>query len=240
MRRALSLLVVCGLLPWSTEFAAVPKEAPSRPRVLILGDSISIGYGPLVEEALRDVAFVTRPKTAQGKAENCAGTTNALVHLDRWLAAEGGKWDVIHFNFGLHDLKRVVPSSGAGSNDPSHPRQAEPEKYKEQLEKIVEKLERTGARLIFATTTPVPPGGVRPHRDVEDPARYNRIALEVLKGKDIAVNDLYSFSQKRLKEIQRPVNVHFTEEGSRLLAEQAVKAIRKALRPRPSPRDEPK
>ncbi|MCA9042292.1 MAG: SGNH/GDSL hydrolase family protein, partial [Planctomycetaceae bacterium] len=149
-----------------------------------------------------------------------------VKHIDRWLKAGTGKWDVIHFNFGLHDLKRVDPQTGKNSDDPNGPHQAEPDAYEQQLREIVGKLKATGAKLIFATTTPVPTGGVSPHRDVEDPARYNAIARKIMQENDVAVNDLFAFAETRLDEIQRPVNVHFTPEGSRLLGEEVAAKIR--------------
>ncbi len=219
--------------------AAIPREnltfkgrlqnqkakTEGQPRVLILGDSISMGYTPLVKAILSDEAYVTRPRG------NCQGTNHGVEQIEKWLALEGGKWDVIHFNFGLHDLKRVQPNNKKkNSNDPKHPRQAEPEIYRKQLQAIVKKLKATGAKLIFATTTPVPDGGVRPHRDITDPQRYNQIAHDVVKGQEVAITDLYSLSQKYAEEIQRPVDVHFTPTGSRLLAEEVARGIQKALK----------
>ena len=45
----------------------------------------------------------------------------------------------------------------------------------------------------------------------------------------IAVDDLYGLSIGKLEKIQRPANVHFTPEGSRMLAEQVVKSISRQL-----------
>jgi acyl-CoA thioesterase-1 len=163
------------------------------------------------------------------KAENCAGTTNGVKHVERWLALEGGGWDVVHFNFGLHDLKRVDAKTGKASGNPKDPRQAEPAAYGKQLRAIVAALKKTRAKLVFATTTPVPPGGVRPHRDPEDPPRYNAIARTIMEEHGVAVNDLHAFALPRLKKIQQPVNVHFTKDGSRLLGEEVARHIRKAL-----------
>lgn len=206
------------------------RAEDKKPRVLILGDSISIGYTPFVKELLADSAYVTRP-TRQGKrAENCAGTNNGVEHIDRWLELDGGNWDVIHFNFGLHDLKRVDPQTNKNSNNPDHPHQAPPDRYEKQLREIVKKLKATDADLIFATTTPVPEGGVKPHRDPKDVQRYNEIAKKIMKENEIVINDLYSFARPRLKEIQRPVNVHFTPTGSKQLAKQVEKHIRQALK----------
>ncbi|QDU79094.1 hypothetical protein Pla110_07980 [Polystyrenella longa] len=200
-----------------------------QPQVLILGDSISIGYTPTVKELLKEEAVVTRPMKNEEKAENCAGTTNGVKHIDRWLKAGTGDWDVIHFNFGLHDLKRVDFQTGKNSNDSDDPHQASPVEYEKQLREIVGKLKETGAKLIFATTTPVPPGSVKPHRDVEDPVLYNAIALKVMTENGIAVNDLFAYAEPRLDEIQRKANVHFTGEGYRELGEQVAAKIRTAL-----------
>jgi len=200
-----------------------------RPRVLILGDSISIGYTPHVQELLKGEAEVVRPTRPSGKAENCSGTTLGVTEIDRWLEIGGGKWSVIHFNFGLHDLKRVDAATGAASGDAADPRQAEPEAYEENLRRIVKKLKGSGARLVFATTTPVPDGKLSPHRDAEDVERYNAIARRVMEENGIAIDDLYGFALPRLAEIQRPANVHFTPEGSKALAEQVAASVRKHL-----------
>jgi acyl-CoA thioesterase-1 len=227
------MLSVCSIL--SAPLFAQEKTAPekNKPRVLLLGDSISIGYTPFVQERLKEEAVVlrpsrTNPQTKKVANENCAGTNNGVKNIDRWLMLDGGHWDVIHFNFGLHDLKRVDPKTGANSNNPDDPHQADPETYEKQLREIVGKLKKTGAKLIFATTTPYPEG-VTPHRDVEDAQRYNEIARKIMKENDVAVNDLYSVILPRLKDLQRPVNVHFTPEGSKVLGEEVAKEILTAL-----------
>ena len=90
-------------------------SSPPIPKVLILGDSISIGYTPLVQKALEGEAHVFRPMRSEKGAENCEGTTYGVTELERWLQIDGGGWDVIHFNFGLHDLKRVHPETRKNS-----------------------------------------------------------------------------------------------------------------------------
>lgn len=214
-----------------------PPETPQppaagKPRVLILGDSISIAYTPIVREMMKEEATIIRPMLDAKRPENCDGTKTGVKELARWLKLEGGGWDVIHFNFGLHDLKRVDAQTGKATNNPQDPRQSEPEAYEKQLRQIVAELKKSGASLIFATTTPVPPGGVRPHRDTTDPDRYNQIALKIMKENGVAINDLYALAQPRLKEIQQPVNVHFNKAGSKLLAEQVVKSIREGVKGR--------
>jgi acyl-CoA thioesterase-1 len=194
-------------------------------RVLLLGDSISMGYTPFVQETLADRAVVIRPTHENGRAENCAGTNNGIVQLDRWLALDGGGWDVIHFNFGLHDLKRVEPETGKNSDDPSDPHQADLASYEAQLQQIVMRLQSTGARLVFATTTPVPDGELRPHREPGDAIAYNRVAEAVMQDAGVPVNDLHRFIAESDPPLSQYGDVHFTAEGSRALGERVAEAI---------------
>jgi hypothetical protein len=202
---------------------------PALPDVLILGDSISIGYTLPVRELLEGKANVYRPMSPNGKGpENCAGTTAGVAGIDGWLGDR--KWKVIHFNWGLHDLKHI-DENGGPSNDPASPVQASPEVYAENLGKIVAKLEATGARLIFATTTPVVPNTKDPLRAPEAPGIYNAAARKVIEGKGIQVNDLHAFCEPRLAELQLPRNVHFNEAGSMALAKEVADAITRELEP---------
>lgn len=199
-----------------------------QPKVLLIGDSISIGYLPFVQELMEGKVLVDRiPLKPDGKAENCQGTTNGIANIDRWLGDT--KWDVIHFNFGLHDIKHVNPDTGKSSNDPNDPQQANLKQYRKNLKELVGKLKATGANLIFATTTPYPEG-TKPYREFSDVAKYNKVARKIMKKNKIAINDLHSFVLPRMEELQRPVNVHFTAEGSKQLAAQVVKSINNSLK----------
>ena len=73
------------------------EDAPNLPRVLIIGDSISMGYTLHTRKRLKGKANLHRPPT------NCGPTTKGLEEIDAWLGEKS--WDVIHFNWGLHDLK---------------------------------------------------------------------------------------------------------------------------------------
>lgn len=200
-------------------------KQPGKKRVLILGDSISIGYTPTVRASLASEAIVVRPMRNAKQPENCQGTRYGVEHVDRWLGLLGGEWDVIHFNFGLHDMKHVDPETGVNSNKQADPPQSTPEQYRQQLTQIVRRLRQCDAQLIFATTTPVP-AGVRPYRDTTDPDRYNAIALEIMQEHGIPINDLYQFTRPQLSKIQRPANVHFFPQGSEILGKQVAEVIR--------------
>lgn len=234
MRKLLSaacfaLLVTSTLVAADKPGKWAEKPDPKLPNVLILGDSISIGYTLQVRDLLEGKANVFRPHTADGsKPENCSGTTKGVESVDRWLGDR--KWDVIHFNWGLHDLKHVTePGGNTVSNKPNDPVQATVDQYAANLEKIVERLEKTGAKLIFATTTPVVPGTNGPLREPDSPPKYNAAAIKIMKEHGVEVNDLFSFCEPQLDKLQRPKNVHFTDAGSNALAKQVASAIETAL-----------
>ena len=206
-----------------TSHLAARASGPPLPRVLLLGDSISMGYHAAVVEGLDAEAVVIRPK------ENCEGTTLGSSRIDSWLELDGGDFDLVHFNFGLHDLKRIR-SGGTASSDSDDPRQADLETYERQLRVIVETILARGAIAVFATTTPVPEGRVRPHRDPEDVGRYNAIARSLMAEHDIVISDLHSLVSGGIDELQRPVDVHFTPRGSAALGKLVTRSIRESLR----------
>jgi acyl-CoA thioesterase-1 len=185
-------------------------DDPKLPRVLLIGDSISIGYTAPVRDLLKGKANVHR------NPGNGGPTTNGLAHLKQWLG--DGKWDVIHFNWGLHDLKFM----------PDGKRQVATMAYEKNLRDLVRRLKATGAKLIWAATTPVPEGANPPRKNA-DVLAYNAIAQKIMEENQIAVDDLYSFALPRLAEIQQPANVHFTPQGSLVLARQVAASIESAL-----------
>lgn len=198
-------------------FVDVP-DVPGLPRVLLIGDSISMGYTLPVRALLKGRANLHRPPA------NCGDTARGLKQLEAWLG--DGKWDVIHFNFGLHDLKYL---DAAGKYvPPEQGRQvASPEQYAENLRALVTRLRKTGATLIFATTTPVPAGTLG--RIEHDEARYNAAALAVMKEAGIAVDDLHARISGHQSEWQLPKNVHFTPEGYDELAAAVAASVTTAL-----------
>lgn len=216
IRTGFSLGTLLLLPDWSVKAAPI-----DLPNVLIIGDSISIGYTPFVRSFLADKAMVYRPE------ENCTGTQWGIKKIDEWL--KGRKYDVIHFNFGLHDLKHVDAQTGKDSIKASDPLQSDLETYSRNLNHIIAKLKATGARLIFATTTPVPDHPNPPLRDAHQPKRYNKTAKKIMKVHGIAIDDLYNFALPQIKQIQLPNDVHYTKEGYSVLAQQVTKSILKEL-----------
>jgi acyl-CoA thioesterase-1 len=207
--------------PPNSAMAPVEDQA-GLPRVLLIGDSISIGYTVPVRQLLKDKANVHRARA------NCGPTTRGLASIDQWLGDK--PWDVIHFNWGLHDLKYLGPQGeNLAPPDASDSRQQVPvQQYEENLRKLVTRLKKTGAVLIWCATTPVPPGAQG--RVVGDSVRYNEVAAKVMKDNEVAIHDLYRFAKDRMDKIMRPANVHFTPEGSQALGEQVAQAIETALK----------
>lgn len=200
MLRRLLLCAAAGAL-----LAAAPAK------ILIIGDSISIGYTPGVTERLKDRAEVTHHEG------NAAHTKNGVEKLESWLGEN--RWDLITFNFGLHDLKIM--------DDGKH--QVPIETYEANLEKIAKRLKKTGAKLLFFTTTPVPEGKLSPLRVPGDEVKFNAAAVRVMKKNRIPVVDLYGWSNPRLAAIQGKANVHFTKEGRDEMAAFVAAEIEKRL-----------
>ena len=187
-----STILLAGLQEGTDQ--AQEQAGSKLPRVLIIGDSISLGYTPFVQKALSGKAEVVHAKG------NNDGTTLGLAKLDEWLGKE--PWDLIHFNWGLHDLKYIE-----GKQQVPLP------EYEKNLTKLVQRLKKTGAMLIWCSTTPVPEGCTPPRTDA-DVVAYNAVAAKIMKANDIPTDDLYAFALPKLKEIQREANVHFLPEGS--------------------------
>ena len=196
----------------SPAFATI-QEDPALPRVLLIGDSISVDYTLIVRKALQGKANVLRIP------ENGGPTSRGVVAIDKWLGDR--KWDVIHFNWGLHDVKYVDGKNQVLIDD-----------YEKNLRELVKKLKATGATLIWASTTPVPEGNLNPPRKSIDVVEYNARAQKIMDEEKVTINNLYGVALERLKDLQIPVNVHFKANGSEVLGSKAAEAITAALEKR--------
>ncbi len=198
------------------------EDVPGLPRVLLIGDSISMGYTVPVRELLKGKANVHRIPANGGP------TVNGLKNLKAWLG--DSKWDVIHFNWGLHDLKYIQedPSKRADPKAPGSHLQVPLDDYEKNLATLAAQLKATGAKLIWCSTTPVIEGS--DGRVAGDESKYNEAAARVMKAAGIPTNDLRAHAKAKLKEIQLPAgNVHYTPAGYNYLAEKVVAAIEAAL-----------
>src|SRR6266487_2602630 len=138
-------------------------------RVLLIGDSIARDYYPEVEKRLAGKAFVARLATSRFLAD-------PVLLKEVELVLDGTKFDVIHFNNGMHGWQHS---------------EAE---YRGAFPKVLETIRSHAprAKLIWATTTPLKnskPGNPAEASDERIAAR-NLIALECIKTRDIPVDDL--------------------------------------------------
>lgn len=207
-------------LGWLKKPAVAPAlapitEVPGLPRVLLIGDSISMGYTLPVRRLLEGKANVIHPPV------NCSHSGFGLKELDKWLGDK--PWDVIHVNFGLHDLK-YVDEKGAMVAVEKGKLLASLAEYEANLRALIAKLQQTKAKLIWATTTPVPEGAGG--RIAGSELAYNEVVRRVMAEHKIPVNDLHAVVKEKLSTLQQPRNVHFTPAGYQALAEVVAKAVR--------------
>lgn len=196
------------------------EDVPGLPRVLIIGDSISMGYTLDVREMLKGKANVHRIPTNGGP------TTRGIESIKEWLGTS--KWDLIHFNWGLHDLK-YIDTDPSKLADPkasgSHP-QVSLADYEKNLTELVKIMQATGAKLIWCNTTHVPAGVSG--RIEGDETKYNEAAARVMTAAGIPTDDLRAHALAK-PEAQLPANVHYSPEGSRYLAEKVSAVIAENL-----------
>ena len=240
MRRvsvAILLAVLCCTPSWSAPAGKPKKPAPAKddpnlPRVLLIGDSISIGYTRGVQQLLAGKANVHR---IRGNAQHSGVGVKMLA---AWLGE--GKWDVIHFNWGLWDLCYRNPKSKTqGHRDKAGGALTlTPDQYEKNLTQIVKQLQATGARLIWAATTPVPAGEAG--RIQGDELKYNAVAKKIMDAHGIAVNDLHAKILPKAEEFYvAKGNVHFSAAGNKFLAEKVAAAIVESLAKKPPPATRP-
>jgi len=177
-------------------------DDPKLPRVLLIGDSVSRGYTQAVRKAMAGMANVHRAPA------NCGPTASGLKNIEVWLG--DGKWNVIHFNFGIHD--RNTPLAD----------------YTQRLEQLVERMKKTGAKLIWASTSPIPdaPDGKQTAASIVE---RNQAAAEVMEKHGVATDDLFTAITPNLATMQNPNDVHFNSAGYDFLGQTVAAAIQKAF-----------
>jgi len=217
------------------------KTVASLPNVLVLGDSISIGYTPFLRKRLTGIANVHRP------SGNCSSSQHFLRDrggMRYWVGTN--RWDVIVVNCGIWDFcymkgdpfrtdhywgpdaeLKALPPLRRGTAIRArgfHARTSLPE-YVENLKKIIGYLKSTGATVLFALTTPVPS---YQNDDRCGLARaYNEMAESVCAGLGVRTADLYAVGE-RLYDHQ-PDEVHYDDAGNDALAAALCDEIEKSL-----------
>ena len=226
---AVAVLLVVLLVP-----AVVVAQQPSgseRPRVLLMGDSIRLGYAPLVAKKLDGVAEVF------SFPENGGDTTVTLKQLESWVRDRKPPFEtppdakarplIVHFNCGLHDLK-------FGKKSQTH--QVPLPDYEKNLAAIVTRLRAWTPHVFFASTTPIIDERHATRkadfdRFDKDVKAFNERAVKVMGSLGVPVNDL-----DRVVRAGGPADLlgadgtHYTPAGKELLAEAVADVIRRHIR----------
>jgi lysophospholipase L1-like esterase len=192
-------------------------------RVILLGDSIRMGYEGVVRAELADAAHVWAP------VENGQHSVHLLMNFWGWVVSQ--QPDVLHLNAGLWDMRRVVrgESEGVVSLDA----------YRANVARLIRLAkEHTRARIVWATTTPVnAEASERTHRqkgmagrDAANVARYNAVAVEVARAAGVVVDDLHAVvCGAGQAALQDPDGVHFTSAGYDVLGRAVAACLRVEL-----------
>lgn len=178
------------------------QDDPKLPRVLLIGDSVSRGYTLAARKALAGKANVHRAPA------NCGPTASGLKNIEVWLG--DGHWDVIHFNFGIHDRNTPIAD------------------YTQRLEQLVARMRKTGAKLVWASTTPIPDDPPKKQTAASIVER-NTAAAELMKKHGVAIDDLFAAITPHLAEMQNPHDVHFNAQGYDYLGATVAQAIEAQL-----------
>lgn len=200
-------------------------------KVLLIGDSIRLGYQPNVISELEGEFFVW------GNDENCRFAKYTLNELGRIFNAfsktntekiEGALLtptaqlekdivypDIIHWNNGLWDTSIVYEEDGAFTPIPE---------YIDYMSKILRELKKVTDKVIFATTTPVKP--INPNQKNEIITEYNKHIVDFMNKEGVVVNDLNSLVSKNIDEYISADNIHLSDAGKKACAKQIAKYIR--------------
>jgi lysophospholipase L1-like esterase len=190
---------------------------PRQPKILLLGDSQRGRYQARVAELLAGRAEVCGP------AENGRFSLYTLMRLPIWLA-ELGTPDIVHWNNGLWDL---------GDIETRGPSQFSLPDYLTNLRNILALLRKTGARIVWATSTPVPT--TRPRKPagwlwkMDDIVRYNAASCELMRSEGVPINDLFELIVPDMPRLLDDGMCHLSAEGVEVAARAVVTAIEREI-----------
>lgn len=194
-----------------------------KAKVLIIGDSISLGYTPFVKEKLSGKIIVFH------NPGNAQHTGTGLDSIRAWVG--NNDWNIIQFNWGFWDLCYRNPDSKIqGNRDKINGKITfSVEDYKANLDSIVTILKTIAdAKLIFVTTTYVPENEAG--RFNADVLKYNDAAKEVMIKHSVAINDIYEKSIDIHKQYGLGSdNVHYTGKGYMELSKLIVSYLEKEV-----------
>ena len=186
--------------------------------ILLIGDSIRLGYDKSVRKTLEGYATVLFPE------ENCRFASYVLRYFHEWLGKiNGEEIDVVHWNAGLWDCLRLF------EEEPHTPLDV----YAYYIDRICIRIKKLcpNAKVIFATSTRVLSEKMskRFKRYNEEIEKYNEVAVEVVKKHGFAVNDLYAVSAGLPEEAHSDAVHYYTPMGTEAFTNQVLAFLTPAL-----------
>jgi len=181
-------------------------DKTDKPRVLLVGDSITRGYQAIVRELLKDVAYVDYLSTSYAVDNKLYGQ---LVEG----MAKNSDYALIHFNHGLHGFHMT------------------PRTYKSKLKNLLVRM-RGKAKLVLAETTVVyKEGNKRLHTGWKKRVNErNEIIGELATELDAELNRLYAVSESISKEDRAQDGTHYAKQGYEKLASAVAETVKKFLK----------
>ena len=188
-------------------------------KIVLLGDSIRMGYDKYVKEAFDGVAEVYYP------LDNCRFAVNVLRFAHEW--KKTGEWpddiDLVHWNVGLWD---AIEFFRDGPLTPI-------EYYEQYIGRVYKRLKLIfpNAKFVFATSTSVleSRNSINICRSNARIEKYNEAAIRALAGTDTVINDLYTLS-KSFPEEYHSDGVHYrTMEGTAAIGGKVISVLCREL-----------
>lgn len=185
-------------------------------KIILIGDSIRLGYDKYVKDALSSVAEVYYPNDSARFSEYTLRYLSDWKHDNGW----GDDIDLVHWNTGLWDVLEMYGEAPISN----------PQQYGETIAKIYRQIKILfpRAKQIFATSTSVIEdryGWDRKRRNLTI-EQYNKIAIDALKDTDCVINELYMLTKNAPLEIRAGDPTHFyTPEGTKLIGDRVLSYI---------------
>ena len=178
------------------------------PTLHVVGDSISIHYGPYLQTMLTGVMTYSRKTAPDGSLDERANGGDSSMVLDYLRSLQADRpFDILLINCGLHDIKRDVTT---------HAVQVSLDQYEANLHEILAQAQRLAIRTIWVRTTPVVDErhnrlNTVSQRFAADVEAYNAAADRIMQEHDIAAIDLFTFTRNLGPDVYID-HVHFTDE----------------------------
>lgn len=206
--------------------------------ILLLGDSIRMGYDSFVKEKLQGRANVFFSEDNGRFAQYTLREMNIWqsklslpeIQLVHW---NNGLWDVLHLGTeavgndgeaeGITFSPENVPGGMKYDKEPLTP----PDMYRYMIGRVLTRIHQLfpGADVVFATTTPaIEEQATCAYRSNAEIEQYNAIAREELIPRGVRINELGKFAAEKCANLHKDW-VHYTDEGSALLADEIIRFL---------------